>query len=46
MKGIPATGKHLEWYEAYFVKFENGKMGDMQFIVDNYGRLKQLGVYE
>ena len=46
LKGIPPTGKHLEWRESYFIHFKDGKVAQWDFMVDNYNRLKQLGVME
>lgn len=46
LKGIRPTGKRLEWHEASFIKLANGKIVDWKFLVDDYDRLHQLGLYE
>ncbi len=46
LKGIPATGKALEWDEANFIQFENGKLKSVNLFIDGVSRHKQLGVLQ
>jgi predicted ester cyclase len=46
MKGIIPNGKHLEWAEAWFWQFSNGKIIAGRLVVDGVGRLPQLGVFK
>jgi predicted ester cyclase len=44
LKGIPATGKKLEWTEIWIDRFADGKFVEGRVVVDGVARLRQLGV--
>ncbi len=44
LKGIPPSGKKLEWDEAQGYRFENGQFAAGWLVVDGVSRLQQLGV--
>ena len=44
LKGIPATGKKVEWDEVQLYIIADGKIADFMLMVDGVSRLQQLGV--
>lgn len=44
LKGIPATGRRLEWDEVQIYRFKDGKPAAVWLILDGVARLQQLGV--
>lgn len=44
LKGIPATGKRVQWDEVQIYRFEDGKPVSAWLLLDGVSRLQQLGV--
>lgn len=44
LKGVPGTGKQLEWREVLIERFDGDRPVDFQMVVDGVSRLQQLGV--
>ena len=44
LKGIPASGKKLEWHEVNVTVYKDGVPTEVELVIDGIARLEQLGV--
>ncbi|GIF47774.1 hypothetical protein Afe04nite_23130 [Asanoa ferruginea] len=44
-RGIPATGRHVEYDEIFIVRFADGRIVEIWGVVDVLAQLRQLGVF-